>query len=626
MSWTDPLPTSIMTPPTSPDLPDTTDKQPVLSEAEAKKLKQRIKVSEKFRNSDFKVHYDTSRRLMKGRHWAEGKGPSTTSSQDSKVIVNILKPIVRTKVATVGFRYPEFDLTPMTQQSQDRAHIATSAMRYMWKISKTQREAVRALHDKEVYSFGVVMTGWDFQTKAGVVRKDGRDPVVGEGNDTLDFAKMAEMVSKTGEPTTQTPPDDIIVDQFYCRRISPWNFLVDPEADWVLDNHEFLGYIESVPLVQLKKDKRLKNTSDLQGSGMGLASFLDEEVRNDERKHPTDIKRVKVYHYFEKRRQLYVMFCEEHDKPLLVEKWAWEHGRYPFRILHSMKDEDLFYDDTPVEEVMSQQEELNVTRTMLRNHIRRGARKYGVARGMLDRIAKEQLKSSIDGAIVEHNGGPGDKVINPIDHAPLVPEIYRTDEWAERDMRFITGLDEYDTNSVGKTRRTAEEVSQIRQAGGSRAQSDAQAFEQFCAEIGEDLLDLLMQYATKVTSIPIYGPNDNVQSWQGFTADDIKGEYLVDVYIGSTQPRTSTQTQQTYSWLLQTLAPYAQMPDPVTGGPTINIKALLKGLLSAFPDIRNVDDILTPDQPPQQPMMQPGGGPAPPEFPGGVGAPNEPML
>jgi hypothetical protein len=622
--WNDqmPLPAPELMPPV-PDTPaDPDDDKISLSAKEASKLKQRLKISEKFRNSDFKSHYDTSRRLVKGKTWAEGKGPTTN---ESRVIVNILKPIVRTKVATIGFRYPEFDLTPMTQQSADRAHIATSAMRYMWKVSKTQREVVRALHDKEVYSFGVVMTGWQFETKAGVVRKDGREEVAGEGDDALDFAKMAEMVSKTGEPTTATPPDDIIVDQFYCRRISPWNFLVDPEGDWVLDNHEFLGYIENVPVSQIKKDPRLKNNADLKGDSRGLSTFLDEDVRQDETKHPTDIKRVKVYHYFEKARQLYVMFCEEHDKPLLVEKWAWEHGRYPFRILHSMKDEDLFYDDTPVEEVMSQQEELNVTRTALRNHIRRGARKYGVARGMLDRIAKEQLKSSIDGAIVEHNGGPGDKVINPIEHAPLIPEIYKTAEWAMEDVRFMTGLDEYDTNTVGKTRRTAEEVSQIRQAGGSRAQQDAQAFEQLCAEVGEDCLDLMMQYAQRVVSIPVYGPNDNVQAWSGFTADDIKGEYIVDVYIGSTQPKTSVQTQQTYSWLLQTLAPYAQMPDPATGGPTINIKALLKGLLSAFPDIRNVDEILTPN-PPAPPLAPPGGAPAAPTFPGGVGAPNEPML
>jgi len=595
----------------SPEPPEVQDDVIRLSDKETTKLKQRLKISEKFKEQEWKKHYDTSLRLLRGIHWPEGKAGS---NEEQRVIVNMMYPIVNTKVSTIGFRYPEFDLTPMNSQSADRADLATSAMRYEWKVSKTQREAVRALHDKEIFGFGVVMTGWQFETKTGISRVDGRSEVEGEDqNEPLDFDKMAQMVSQTGAPSVDVPADEVTVDQFYCRRISPWNFLIDPEADWVLDNHEFLGHVELVPLTVLKNDPRLKNTKDLKGTSQGMRSFLDNETLNrDESQHPTDIKRVKVYHYFEKRRQLYVMFCNEHDKPLLVQKWAWEHGRYPFRVIFAPRDEDRFYDVSPLEVVQSQQEELNVTRTMLRTHIRRNARKYSCARGMLDRNAKLQLKSAIDGAIIEHNGGPDAKVIVPIDHNPLVPEIYKTDEWAIRDMRFMTGLDEYETNNVGKTRRTATEVEQIRQAGGSRAANDAQSFENFCAEIGMDLLDLMMQYSQKIQSIPIYGPNDNVVDWGNFSADDIKGDYMIDVYIGSTQPKSSSDMQQTYAWLMQTLAPFGQQPDPTTGQPMINMRALVKGLLHCFPDIHNVDEILTPaapppmQAPPQAPGLQPG--------------------
>lgn len=594
---------------------------PSLSEAEAKRLKQRLKVSEKFKEKVFKPHYDTSSRLERGIHWPEGK---SGSSEESRVIVNMVYPIVATKVATVGFRHPEFNLTPVTMQSAGRAQLATAAMRYEWKIAKVQREAVRALHDKEVFKFGVCMTGWEYKTHGGVNRKDGRPD---EDEAAIDFEAMAREVSETGSPAAEEVDPDPICDQFYCRRISPWNFLIDPEGDWVLDNHEFCGYVEFVPVQQLKGDKRLKNTQDLKGNSKGLMSFLDDDLqKREEQDHPTDIKRVKVFHYFEKGRQLYAMFCEEHDKPLLVQKWSWEHGRYPFRVIHAMGDEDCWYGTTPVELVQSQQEELNVTRTMLRNHIRRFTRKYSVSRGMLDRVAKQQLKSAIDGAIVEHNGGPDARIINPIDHAPIPAEIYKTDEWVIRDMRFMTGLDEYDTNTVGKTRRTAAEVSQIRQAGGNRAQQDAQLFEQFCAEIGEDLLDLLMQYSQKARSIPVYGPNENITEWSNFTADDIEGEYLVDVYIGSTQPKNSFEMQQTYAWLLQTLGPMAQMPDPMTGQPMVNMKALVKGLLSNFPEIKNMDEILNTAPPPMQPGMVPGMpmGQPPPVGPDGLPLPQMP--
>jgi hypothetical protein len=155
-------------------------------------------------------------------------------------------------------------------------------------------------------------------------------------------------------------------------------------------------------------------------------------------------------------------------------------------------------------------------------------------------------------------------------------------------------------------------------------------FEIFCAEIGEDLLDLLMQYAQKSISIPIYGPTDNIASWSNFTAEDIKGEYIVDVNIGSTTPKNSTQQQQTYAWLLQTLAPFAGQQDPQTGGPMINVKALIKKILSTFPEIKNVEEILA-SPPPPAPVTPPdpnaGGGVEPlAQIPGGIGAPNEPTL
>jgi hypothetical protein len=579
------------------------DEGPVLSEKDAKRLKQRIKISERYREQEFRSHYDVSMRLYKGKHW----DARTAGDPDgeSRVIVNLVKPIVQRKVAAIGFRHPEFNLTPLTLESSGRARLATSAMRYEWKVSKTQREAVRALHDKEIWGIGVVQTGWEFRTRAGVNRKDGREEAE-QPDAPLDFEAMAREVSETGEPSAETPDDEVIVDQFYCKRISPWNFLVDPEGDWVLDGHEYVAYCEMVPLNVIRKDPRLKNVKDLKGSSRGMNSFLEDEYRGkEEQQRPTDVKRVKVYHYYEKRSELYAMFCDEHDKPLLAEKWSWDHGRYPFRVIHAHKLQDVWYDDTPVEMVRSQQEELNVTRTMLRNHLRRFTRKYMCSRGMLDRNAKHQLKSAIDGAIVEHNGGPEAKVIMPIDHAPIPPELYKSDEWAIRDMHFQTGFTEYESNTVGKTRRTAQEVAQIQQQGGTLAMSDAQAFEAFCAEIGEDLLDLMMQYSDKIQSIPIYGDSENIQEWSEFSKDDIQGEYIVDVYIGSTMPKRSYDTQQTYIGLLQGLVPFAQMPDPETGGPLINFKALLKDFLRAFPEIKNIDEILAPTPTPMDAAANP---------------------
>jgi hypothetical protein len=62
----------------------------------------------------------------------------------------------------------------------------------------------------------------------------------------------------------------------------------------------------------------------------------------------------------------------------------------------------------------------------------------------------------------------------------------------------------------------------------------------------------------------------------------------------------------------------------------INVKALIKKILSTFPEIKNVEEILA-STPPPAPVTPPdpnaGGGVEPlAQIPGGIGAPNEPTL
>src|SRR5436190_21210989 len=102
-----------------------------------------------------------------------------------------------------------------------------------------------------------------------------------------------------------------------------------------------MGYWEVVPLRDVKNNPHFTNTKNLKGNSDNLKNFMDPTLNPGE--VPNDLKRVKLYHYFERARQIHVVMCDETPNPLYAEKWTHKTGRYPFRYLLGPGDEDTPY-------------------------------------------------------------------------------------------------------------------------------------------------------------------------------------------------------------------------------------------------------------------------------------------
>lgn len=585
-----------------------------LSEREAKSLKDRVRCAVKFREKTWDKRAERARKLYDGEHWPDMK----RTTRKTRVVVNHIRPTVDTKVANIAFAYPEFTLKPMNAEGRDHIDTATHVIRYDWRKAGAQMEAKRALRDNQIYGLGVVFDGWLWETEPtglepGQRSECGRGNLEGEPPDTTPNPMYYEEPPVAQEMLREDRP--------LVKRLTPCHFFADPECDARLSNARFCGYCEYRPLTEVKADERLKNTRQIEGTSKSMQPWVEGEYaeRYDE-PLPEDLRRVKLFHYYERARKLHVIFCEEHDKPLLIEQWTWSGDWYPFSILRAPDDEDDFWPTPPPLWIEHQQQEINESRTQHSEWRRQSAPGYQTA-GTLDETQKQTISSGVAGRVVEGVMQP----LSPIPHAPIAKEVLEAGSMAIQDLQFLAGLNEYETATVPSKRMTSAEVEAVRTGGGSRAASERQSFEQFCAEIAEHMLAWEQQYSVRTRALPIFDKNDKVQGFRDYTKQEIAGQYMVEVYVGSTTAPSSQEMLNGVGLFMQSLPNFVQgaQAAQMIG---LDLKPLLLQFLKAIPAVRDVEDLLMaappmpmgpeqagPEQMGPEQMMGPPqeGGPAP---------------
>ena len=564
-----------------------------LGESQVQDLKRRVDIATKFVKREWHGKAKRAKELYKGEHWAET--PRRPKTDRPRIVVNYVRPAVETKVSNIAFNYPEFTLKPLNEEGRMNSEISEQVIRYDWRMMKAQREAKRALRDSETYGLGIVMDGWLFETEP----VDGKEGLRVEGDRP---SQAQERDDKTPDPPSdeeQFPAERVRTDRPFVKRISPLAFFVDPEADSVLGNARYCGFWTCEPLDDVKRDPRYKNTRQLKGTAKNVLPWLDsEDYGKEDIDKPADTKRVKLAHYYERARKLHVVFCDEHDKPLMVRPWGWSGDWYPFSVLRAADDENSFYPMPPPLWIEHQQQEINETRTQHSQWRRQSAPKYQT-QAALEEEQRQRVASDVPGTVVENLPNP----LTPIQHAPLPPEVLQANQQALSDLQFIWGLNDYETATPPTKRMTSAEVEAVTAGAGSRGAADRQAFEMFCAEIAEHALAWEQQYSARTRRLPIFDKNDQVVDFKDYTREQIAGEYLVEVYVGSTTAPNAQSILQDIGLFMQSLPNFAQGQQAMAAM-GIDLRPLLLASLKALPWVRDIEGLLMPPQ--EAPEMAPG--------------------
>jgi hypothetical protein len=206
------------------------------------------------------------------------------------------------------------------------------------------------------------------------------------------------------------------------------------------------------------------------------------------------------------------------------------------------------------------------------------------------------------------NASSADQALSAARHSTLPVDFWNALEKAESDFQKLSGLTQYEAGAAPSKRMTSAEVQAVSGSSAALRRADVQKFEEFCAGVAEDCHAWLQQFAIRTRSLPIYDNNEIVE-WRDYTKEDIRGEYEFQVFVGSTEIKDQKGQVEEIGYALQTLTPFAQMMNPQTGQPVIDVTELLRQFLKALPEIRNVDAIVGPSSPqpqPGMPMLPPG--------------------
>ena len=405
---------------------------------------------------------------------------------------------------------------------------------------------------------------------------------------------------------------EIVEDQAFVERVSPFDILIDPEAT-CLEDAKWIAQRIVRPLAEVKKDKRFKSSARRTlTADAGLKMRWDSDYEREQYAESTD--RVTLYEYYDKQNGT-ISVCSHDGQTFLLDPtpMPYDFG-IPFVMMRNYDVPDQFYPMGDLEAIESLQEELNQTRTQMVNHRKRYARKYLYHERSFGPEGREALESDTDGRfvpVVDENRNLGDVVI-PLAQVPLAPEIYNHSSIIEGDINVVSGVSEYARGQMPEVRRTATEASIIADAGNARASDKLAKIELFIGSVARKIIQLLQQYMTQEQMVRITGKNDQ-RLYVAYTRDDILGEYDYSVEGGSTQPMNETARRQQAISLMNAIGPLV--------GVVIDPVELARHVLQEGFGVQNPDKFLVQQQP-AAPQGAPAGAPPPgPPPPGGIPPP-----
>jgi len=542
-------------------------------------------------------------------------------SDVDRIQVNLAFSTVNVIAPSIAVNHPKITVTPNRAEDADRAIFVESIVNYHWRHHNYRKPFRRSVKDFLIIGHGWIKVGWKFveqerqltENELNTQYIDARKEVSEFGYQNPDLA----MDLPSDEEIVDSIPSsqmEIVEDQPFVERISPFDMFIDPEAT-CLEDARWIAQRIVRPLADVKADKRFRR-----GVRLNVEADSGLKVRwedDDERDRYSDlVERVTLYEYYDIEEGTISVCAEGSDDYLLdPTPMPYDFG-HPFVMLRNYDIPDTFYPMGDLEAIESLQEELNKTRSQMVNHRKRYARKYLYHERSFGPEGREALESDDDGRfvpVVDENRPLGEVVV-PLPQVPLAPEMYNHSSIIENDVNTVSGVSEYARGQMPEIRRTATEAAIVSDAGNARA-SDKLAMVEICiGDVGRRVVQLMQQYMTRDQMVRITGKDDQ-QFFVAYTRDDILGEYDFSVEGGSTQPLNETGRRQQAISLMNAVAPLV--------GTIIDPAELARYVLSFGFGVKNPEKFIVQQQPmmPPEGGMPPEAGMMPPPMSGGMGPP-----
>ena len=530
--------------------------------------------------------------LYRGKHWA-----ATTVTNNDLVAVNLAFSTVNVIAPSVAVNYPKIVVSPNEPEDQDRAAFVEAITNYAWRHHDFRKPFQRSVRDFLIFGHGWLKVGWKFVEQERMLSDEERavmfDEAVAEANilATEDPALATELPDD--EQIAASIPEsamEVVEDQPFIERISPFDMFIDPEATCI-DDAQWICQKVIRPLEEAKKDKRYKASVRKKLSADSRVSptfaYTDRTVQEE---YLTEVDRVAIYEFYNIEENTMAVFSLEADE-FLVDPMAMPYAYgHPFVMLRNYDVPDYFYPMGDLESIESLQLELDMTRTQLVNARKRYARKYLFHERSFGPEGREALEADEDGRLVPvvDENKPLSEVVIPMPQTPLSPEVYNMSAIIEQDINTVSGVSEYARGQMPEIRRTATEASIIADAGNARVAEKLAIVELGISECARRVIQVMQQFMTGEQIVRV-SARAGADLFVPYTRDDIVGEYDFSVEAGSTQPINDTVRKQQAVALMNAMAPMI--------GTIIDPAAIARYVLQNAFDIKDPDRYLMQQTP-----------------------------
>ncbi len=498
------------------------------------------------------------------------------------------------------------------EQYEARAKVRQSNLNYYKDELELKPKARLAIQDA-MFAFGVVRVEHFSQL---IENPDKGQPIYRDKNG--EDEEPQAMVGDDGNPLLE--PDYIPVNSRYSiARVHFDDFLFDEDAGPLKDSWTWVAERMRVPYDDVAANPLFKKSAVKALKGRSTDKEDEESRERDDRKKG-DIKSSGgrtyfnfseeqdavepeiciLWKIFDLKKKKWLVIGEGGEEPLVPEsdlpKGVEDH---PYSILRFTLRDDSPYPIPPLSQGLDPAREYNMARSDIMKHRKRFNRKYELYMPGLDDPESEaaKLEHGDDGTVIKKNQPVS--VVTPIQDAPLDQARWNELGYLKNELIEMMG------GSTGESRGIAEADSAT-QAGilDSRLQmKEGDALSEvisFTRDIARKLDQLIQAHIDTVQAVRVTGVDgmEYMETVRPSDYEEINGEYIYEVNVGSTMPRLPQMERA--SWLA-----FLQLVGNVP--PLMTSKRLLKRMaeLHHIEDETMIDELYAVGQKMMQQQSEP---------------------
>lgn len=510
---------------------------------------------------------------------------------EDKVVVNYIFAVIRSSIPRLFFKNPYIIINPKRLKTVAQAKIDTSKITSLEDLINVVNTGKTNIYDLNPTDRARILELVENQRWGELEVKDEMKECILDGKVfgtawmKVGYTYKKEYSAKNRNKLIIDYAEHVTQEGMHVYRLSPYQ-VITPVGYNKLKRMPWITLKTIVPLREVQNTVGYKNLDDVKGEKILLNQPFVKTMAQGQQgnsRFMSDELFVRLYEKWD-RRTGKITVVDGNGVELKQKKWELITDDFPVVQLKFIDVPDQLHGESIVKYIEGQNLELNRYRTKQLSHTEKFVRKYlADASKLTDEAEKTRLETGGDGTVVYVNGDPNNAVV-PLQDAPLSSDERYFQEDCRQDIRIASGMDDVALGAGIRGSQTATEATISEKNKELRTDEEADAVADFAKKIARKMVQIDMQTLTGDQVAELTGEDGS--KWKAvFNKERIRGEYDVDIQVGSMEAMTPEKRKQDLLLLNQVFqTPFAAN--------FVNWPSLLTQIVRAFPWIKNPEDIL----------------------------------